>query len=156
MSIEFLFSKLQQEKATGELQTLQKDFYEQVDKLMFNLDNGTVSADGSKQRANTEKMLISLKEKRRQKILLYLAYNKPFPSSMPAEEETLCNEVKQIMNKDPTQIKMSRLKITSTVPEVLTTKGRKIGPFKQGEIVEIADIADAEFIIKNKIGEIIA
>ena len=101
-------------------------------------------------------MLASLKEKRKQKLLLYVAYNKPLPQTVPEEEEMLYNEVRRILNKDDSEAKIAHVKITSDIPEVLTTKGRKIGPFRQGEIVEIANSNDAEFIIKNKIGETVA
>jgi DNA replication initiation complex subunit (GINS family) len=155
ISTEFLFSLLQQEKATGELQQLQHDFYSQANSHLFALSKQPASEDAAKQLENSKKLLSSLKDKRRQKILLYIAYNKPLPPSVPEEEESLYNEIFLILNKNNTQAKVSKLKITSDIPEVLTSKGNKIGPFKQGEVVEISSSNDVEFIIKNKIGEIV-
>lgn len=156
MSAEFLFSLLQQEKATGELQQLQHDFYSMVNTFVTTLAAQTETEETSKRLENTKKMLTLLKERRKQKLLLYMAYNKPLPASVPEEEEDLYNEIYQVLHKSNSNGRISRLKITSDVPEVLTTQGRRIGPFKQGEVVEVADSSDVEFIVKNKIGEIVA
>lgn len=156
ITTELLFSALQREKATGELVPLQKDFYTQTSTFMDALDKTSVADENSKQLENARKMLVSLKERRKQKLLLYVAYNKPLPAVVPEEDEALYNEVRQVLNRDDRQIKISRLKINADIPEVLTTQGRRIGPYKQGEIVEVSNNNDAEFIVKNKIGEIVA
>ncbi len=155
MSTEFLFSALQQEKATGELQQLQHDFYAQANSYLFALSKLVPAEETAKQLENAKKLITSLKDRRKQKLLLYIAYNKPLPAAVPEEEESLYNEIYQILNKSNSQQKMSKLKINSDIPEVLTSQGRKIGPFKQGEIIEVSNSNDAEFIIKNKIGEIV-
>jgi DNA replication initiation complex subunit (GINS family) len=151
---EVLFSKLQNEKATGELLTLQKDFYSLVGALIAELESVTTE-EKKRQCENIKKMLFALKERRKQKVLMYLAYNKRMPQPIPEEEEVLYNEINKVLNKDASSIRISRLKIISTIPEVLTANGRKIGPFKQGEVVEISNSNDAEFILNNKIGEVI-
>ena len=101
-------------------------------------------------------MLASLIEKRRQKILLYIAYNKPLPAAVPAEDEKLYSDLRSVLSSNDSRVKISKLKITSDIPEVLTAEGRKIGPFRQGEVVEVTDSNDIEFMIKNKIGEIVS
>ncbi|MDE1855051.1 MAG: hypothetical protein KGH57_01890 [Candidatus Micrarchaeota archaeon] len=156
VSAEFLFSVLQQEKATGELQQLQQDFYIQADKYVASLSGKHRSEEDERQAENTKRMLASLLEKRKQKILLYIAYNKPLPASVPVEEEKLFNDIRGVLTKDDSITKISKMRITSDIPEVFTTEGRKIGPFRQGEVVEVSDSNDIEFIIKNKIGEIVA
>jgi len=156
LSTEFIFSVLQKEKATGELMSLQRDFYSQVELFIGALEKTSHVDENRRQLENATKMFASLKEKRKQKLLLYVAYNKPLPPIIPEEEENLYNEIRQILNKNDNQVKISRVKITSDIPEVLTSKGRRIGPYKQGEIIEISDSNDADFIVKNKIGEIVA
>jgi hypothetical protein len=156
MSAELLFSVLQQEKATGELQQLQHDFYAQVNSFLNSLTSNRDSEDQVRQAENTKRMAASLAEKRRQKILLYIAYNKPLPAIVPAEDEKLYNDIRGLMASGNSNAKISKLKINSDVPEVLTAQGRRIGPFRQGEIVEVSDGSDIEFMIKNKIGEIVA
>jgi hypothetical protein len=156
MSAELLFSVLQQEKATGELQQLRHDFYVQVNSFLNSLASNRDSEDQARQAENTKRMATSLAEKRRQKILLYIAYNKPLPAIVPAEDEKLYNDIRGLLASGNSNAKISKLKINSDVPEVLTAQGRRIGPFRQGEIVEVSDGSDIEFMIKNKIGEIVA
>jgi DNA replication initiation complex subunit (GINS family) len=155
LSTELLFSKLQQEKATGELAPLQVDFYSQATEFVNQLD-GRDNDENKKQQENSKRMLASLKERRKQKLLMYVAYNRPLPPIVPEEEERLYNEIRQMLNKEEQRVKISKFKINSDIPEVLTSQGRKIGPFKQGEVVEVSNNNDAEFIAKNKIGETVA
>ncbi|MCL5239283.1 MAG: hypothetical protein M1286_02315 [Candidatus Marsarchaeota archaeon] len=152
ITTEGLFSALQQEKSAGELMPLQHDFYAQAQVFLSSLKKDQ-TPDGTRALDNTEKILATLKNRRKQKILLYIAYNKPLPAPVPAEDEVLYNKIFAVMNKTDGGIKVSRMRITSDVPEVLTSKGKKIGPFKQGEIIEVMDNEDADFIIKNRIGE---
>lgn len=156
LSTELLFSKLQQEKTSGELSPLQADFYVQATLFINSLGEREHGEENAKQQENAKRMLASLKERRKQKLLMYVAYSKPLPSIVPEEEERLYNEIRQILNKEDQHAKISKFKITSDIPEVLTSQGRKIGPFKQGEVVEISNNNDAEFIVKNKIGETVA
>jgi DNA replication initiation complex subunit (GINS family) len=156
ISAELLFSLLQHEKATGELQQLQPDFYAQVNRFLDSLMSNRDSEEQSRQFENTKRMLASLAEKRKQKILLYIAYSKPLPAIVPVEDEKLYNDIRELLASGGSNQKISRLKIKSDIPEVLTTEGRRIGPFRQGEIVEVSDSSDIEFMIKNKIGEIVA
>ncbi len=147
-----MFSILQQEKSAGELQPLQHDFYALADRFISTLGEEQ-TPESNRVTDNARKILVSLKERRKQKILLYIAYSKPLPASVPEEEENIYNEIFQILNRTGNSPKIARLKITSDIPEVLTSGGRKIGPYKQGEIVEVSDTGDADFIIKNRIGE---
>lgn len=156
MSTPLLFSKLQQEKANGELTQLQIDFYTQATEFENSLNERDRNEENHNQQENFKKMLISLKERRKQKLLMYAAYGKPLPPIIPVEEERLYNEVRQLLAKEDQHVKISKFRITSDIPEVLTTNGRKLGPFKQGEVVEISNSNDAEFIVKNKIGETVA
>jgi hypothetical protein len=151
---ETIFSKLQAEKTTGELMPLQKDFYAQAIIFINGLEKES-SSEKAKQAENTKKMVAILKERRKQKLLVYLAYDRPLPQQMPDEEEVLYNEINKLLTKDIPNSKLSRLKITTNIPEVITAEGRKIGPYTQGEVIEVSNSGDAEFIVKNKIGETI-
>jgi DNA replication initiation complex subunit (GINS family) len=139
---------------TGELQPLQKDFYSLVSVLITGLERETGNSEKTKQAENTKKMIAILRERRKQKLLVYLAYDRPLPQQMPEEEEVLYNEINQLLTKEIPNSKLSRLKITAEIPEVITAEGRKIGPYKLGEVIEVSNSGDAEFIVKNKIGEI--
>ena len=58
------------------------------------------------QKANMEKILVNLFEKRKQKIFLYLAYNKPLPPQLDNSEQDFYNHLLEEMAKhriDPTK-----------------------------------------------------
>lgn len=153
ISTNFLFTRLNEEKNRGELTTLPKDFYMLVNEYVKSLCGAEASEAITKQAETTKKLVAGLIEKRRQKLLVYIAYNKTLPQPIPDEEEGLYNEIRKVLSTNSTKTRLSKIKITSDIPEILTPQGRKVGPFKQGELVELADDADVDFIIKNKIGE---
>ncbi|MGC8538362.1 MAG: hypothetical protein ACP5MK_00640 [Candidatus Micrarchaeia archaeon] len=149
-SAEKLFWLTQQERKVGEILPLPKTFYSETTEYVKKLE----SAGNKTEKENYEKMLYNLKEKRFQKILIYLAYGKSIPSQVPDEERFLYEKVKQLIdeakNSGP---KTVRIKINADLPELTTTTGNKIGPFKQNQIIEVINSSDAEFILNNKLGE---
>lgn len=142
-SEEELFEVLKTEKTKGELQPLPKEFYKK-----YTEKEQTASP-------NLTKTLSSLKEKRTQKMLVYIAYGKPLPRPLPAEEEEAYNKIKQILKKENVDKLSTKIKINADLPEILTPNNNKLGPFKQNEIVELQEASDIKFIIENKIGEIL-
>jgi DNA replication initiation complex subunit (GINS family) len=153
ITTEMLFTRLNEEKSKGELVPLQKEFYTAATEFVKTLEVGTENDPGQKQAENTRRLLENLKEKRRQKLLIYLAYEKPLPHPIPEEEEALYNKIRKILNRSEEKASVATVKITADIPEVFTSEGRKIGPYKQGEIVEVPNSGDIEFMVKNKIGE---
>lgn len=141
-SEEELFDVLKQEKARGELMPLPKDFYRRF-------------SQNERASQNISKTLFSLKEKRTQKLLVYMAYGKQLPQPLPAEEEEAYNRIKQILKKENADKTSTKIKINTDLPEILTPNNSKLGPFKQNEIVELREPQDIKFIIENKIGEIL-
>lgn len=153
ITTELLFSKLNEEKNRGELTVLQKDFYSASTEFLKGLESGQVSQSNPRQAENTRRLVENLKEKRRQKLLIYLAYGKPLPQPVPEEEEALYNEIRKILNRDE-ESRVATVKILADVPEVLTPEGRKVGPYKQGDVIVVPNRADVEFMVKNRIGEV--
>jgi hypothetical protein len=153
---DLLFSTLNEEREKGALAPLPKEFYSEATLFIENM-GGDAPGGKVKQVSNARRMLHELKEKRRQKLLIYLAYDKPLPQPVPDEEEALYNEIRRILNRTAEgSERTARIKILADVPEILTSEGKKIGPYKQGAVVEMPRGADAEFVLKNKIGELIA
>ena len=114
-----IFEVLEKEKATGNLLPLDQDFYRKAEDYISILKN----SGNEKEVSNIEKLVKQLRHKRQQKLLIYLAYEKPLPKPMPAEEETLYNEILKILNKNDEQIKVTRIKILADLPEVITPEG---------------------------------
>ncbi len=151
---EVLFEKLQAEKKTGELLTLPIDFYQAAEKEEKRLElNSTF--ENKHYLENFKKLLNQLKERRIQKVLIYLAYNKQLPQPIPKEEEDIYNKVKELISGESKVKPSTKIKINIDIPEIITPKGSKIGPFSKGQIVEMEDNSEVEFILQNKIGEII-
>lgn len=149
ISAESLFDILQEEKRTGEIKQLPKDFYKKAAQHM------QTSFDGQYV-ANFKKLLTGIKERRVQKVLIYLAYNKQLPAQVPEEEERLYRSIKTLLvEKQESMDGIKKIKILTDLPEVLTTRGSKVGPYKQNQVVELTDDTDVDFLVNNKLGEII-
>lgn len=144
---EEIFNLLKSEKKTGEIIPLRKTFYKEAEEL--------AKQQTQEQSQNTERALNIIKEKRTQKILIYLAYDKALPQPLPQEEEETYARIEQIINKANPQAKTRKIKITAHIPEIITSTGNKLGPYEQNEIIELYDNSDIKFIIDNKIGETI-
>ncbi|MGC8662290.1 MAG: hypothetical protein ACP5RT_00690 [Candidatus Micrarchaeia archaeon] len=152
---EFLFEKLQQEKKTGELLSLPVDFYKLAELFeKKSTENNIVESD--RYIENFKKLLRQLKERRLQKVLIYLAYNKQLPKPVPKEEEDIYNRIKTIINQDNTNQEPKKIKINEDLPEVIAPSGNKIGPFSKGQVIEMEEYSIIDFILQNKIGEIIS
>ncbi|MGC8671863.1 MAG: hypothetical protein ACP5TJ_03155 [Candidatus Micrarchaeia archaeon] len=149
MDFETVFSVLEKEKSTGELQPLNTNFYKEVSEFVASVKDSASKSE----LANLEKMVSQLKEKRKQKILIYIAYNRRLPEPVPEEEETLYNEIVKILNKGEKKAETAKIKILADLPEIITPEGKKLGPFKNGEVIELEDQNDINFVITNKIGE---
>ncbi len=153
ITTELLFSILQKEKSTGELIPLQHDFYSEARKFLAVLEMNVRDDESKNTAENARNVFAMLCERRRQKLLLYIAYGKQLPASLPVVEEGLYNEIINVLNQTAQRPKPAKLRILADVPEVLTKTGKKIGPYKKGEVVELFDSSDAEFVAENKIGE---
>jgi len=144
---EVLFAKLSAERKTGELLQLPEDFFEKAS-----------AAPGAREpdvQANNDKLLNTLKAKRIQKLLIYLAYDRPLPHPIPYEEEILYKEIKSLLDNGGASRKTRRIRVLADVPELVTPNGDKLGPYRRDEIIETSKESDAQFILKNKIGEIV-
>ena len=148
--IEELFDKVDKEKKTGELLPLPKDFYKRVREKIY-VSSRTNNAGFSTTSAT--KLVESLKARRIQKILTYLAYGKQIPVPVPEEEELLYTQIKKLVEQEQGNKNKIKIKIVSEIPEISTPYGKKIGPYKQNEIIETNDKQDIEFILNNNIGE---
>ena len=149
-SVNSLYVLLKTEQKTGEVIPLPEDFYLKINEKLK--ANGNTDSDEYK---STLKITNSLRERRLQKILVYLAYNKELPHPLPSEEEDLYIQIKNIINKNNKEPKPEKVKIAKTIPQIVAPSGNRLGPYEQNEIVHIYDHADAKFMIENKIGEII-
>ena len=148
-TINYLNNLLKNENRTGEITSLPRNFYKNIEEK-----EKTFPKD-SDELKSMSKIFNLLKEKRRQKILVYLAYNKEIPRPLPSEEEDLYTQIRIILNKSQGETKPQKIKFWKSIPEIITSTGNKMGPYEQDEIVLLYDLSDIKFIIDNKLGEII-
>lgn len=135
---------------------MQQDYYSSAIHFISLLEADSRNEESRNTAENAKNVFAALRERRKQKLLLYIAYNKQLPASLPVEEESLYNEITNLLNQNAPKPKPTRLRILSDVPEVLTKTGKKIGPYKKDEVVELFDNLDVEFVAENKIGEVVA
>lgn len=149
ITVSNLSSVLKNEQKTGEISSLAPDFYMNIRSKIKNIE---VNSDEYK---NLSKLMNAIKEKRIQKLLVYIAYNKDVPKPLPAEEEDLYIQIKKILTDNSPEQKHVRIKITHSIPQIVTSTGSKIGPFEQNEIIRTDNISDVKYLVENKIGELI-
>ncbi|MEM0149009.1 MAG: hypothetical protein QW346_01970 [Candidatus Micrarchaeaceae archaeon] len=154
VNFETLSEKINEEKKTGEILPIQKDFYMRAEQYLSLLDKESGNEIVALQAQNFRKLLRSLKERRIQKILIYLAYNKKITTMLADEEAEMYKAIKKLIDEatDGAE-KAKKIKIITNTPEILMPDGSKIGPFTQNQIIETDNQAELEFILKNKIGE---
>ncbi len=126
-----------------------KDFYNKNKNETKNPEMETAE----KQKENHDKLIEALKAKRLQKILTYMAYGRSLPDQIPEEEERLYIRINNIIKEEKAGNNKTKIKIVSDMPELVTPEGRKIGPFAKDSIIDLESEKEAEFLIKNKLGE---
>lgn len=149
ITTEEIFNKLNEERKTGELLPLSKEFYENA---KTDLDEAPLE-NAAKHLENRNKVMAMLKTRRTQKILTYIAYGRALPRPIPEEEERLYIRINRIIEEENGSAKTTKIRITADTPELITAEGRKLGPFGKNTVIEVENRSDLEFLIKNKIGE---
>ncbi|MCL5428026.1 MAG: hypothetical protein M1321_02485 [Candidatus Marsarchaeota archaeon] len=143
---EMVYARLSEERKTGELLQLPYNFYSEAAAAAASLP--------PEEKDNNDKLLNTLKAKRIQKLLIYLAYDRQPPQGLPREEMELYKKVKTLLDGSAGADKNSKVRVLADVPELATPSGSVIGgPYKANEIIELDDENQVEFILKNKIGE---
>lgn len=149
MSINMLVNLLKTEKKSGEVTTLGPDFYAKIAEKLK-----AYPTDSDEYR-NTKKVADAIRERRTQKVLVYIAYGKELPRPVPTEEEDLYIQIKNILNKSGDGARPSKIKVAKHIPQIVTPAGNRIGPYEQNEVVNIYDRADAKFMVDNKLGDVV-
>ncbi|MDE1865996.1 MAG: hypothetical protein KGH94_05160 [Candidatus Micrarchaeota archaeon] len=153
ISYDYIWNLCQKEKQTNQLLQLPKTFYDDTINYLAR------SQLAEPQKTNMEKLLVDLLEKRKQKIFMYLAYNKTLPPQIDSSEQELYNALLEAAAKhrmDPARkIKSNKLLRSLTdIPEIVLPSGRKLGPLKKNEILDMQDsAADVTYLISNAICE---
>lgn len=150
ISVDSLYTMVQAERKTGEVIPLPKEFYRSAELRLQIIEKSQDMAHVN----NFKKLLASIKERRIQKLLIYLAYNKLLPMQVPEEEEELYRKVKLLLeSKQDGTARIKRVRVTTEMPELMMPNGAKSGPYKQNQVLEITNDYETEFLLNNKLGE---
>jgi DNA replication initiation complex subunit (GINS family) len=148
-----LWQLTQKEKQSNELQQLPKTFYDDINIFIKSLEDGEEEQINVKK--NTIKLINELFERRKQKILIYVAYKKQIPQPAIQKEQSLYTELHNVLDKtnfDFGEAKPNKQEFRSlqTIPEIILPSGKKVGPFEKDQIVELnADEEDIKFLLTN-------
>ena len=76
ISYDLLWQLVQKEKQTNELQLLPKTFFSDTIKLLESMDKKDMTEEETNTKKNTTKLIFEIYERRKQKLLIYVAYKK--------------------------------------------------------------------------------
>ncbi len=142
------------------MQPIPKTFYKDAVDFMANLKQTATSKQVTKE--STSKILNELFEKRKQKILIYVAYKKQLPQPASMLENEFYSKVLEIANANrietielAAKTNIIELKSLRDIPEIVLPSGAKVGPLTKNQAIELKDPIekDIEFLVSNTICE---
>lgn len=157
ITYDYLWQAYQKEKQTNQLLLIPKTFYDDVIKF---ISTSTQTNPEVSLKENTINLINNFFEKRKQKIILYVAYNRPLPQPISSNELEFYNKLLQITKEtrldltySKTDLKTNSLKSIRDIPEIILPSGGKVGPLKKDQIIEMADEQDKTYLVENNICE---
>ncbi|MCL5430581.1 MAG: hypothetical protein M1504_03865 [Candidatus Marsarchaeota archaeon] len=159
-SYEMLWQVTQKEKQSNELQPLPKTFYDDVSSYLKQFDKKELSDDEANTKKNTLKLLNELYDRRKQKVLIYVAYKKQLPQPAILKEQEFYNLILEETSKNTINISSIQkqdtkvLRTLQALPEIILPSGRKLGPVEKGQLIEVSNKEDdIKFLINTTICE---
>jgi len=151
-----LWRIVQKEKQSNDLQILQKSIYSEILDYINSFKNTNLSEESEIIKKNTIKLLDELYEKRKQKILIYVAYKKPIPQPTIKLEEDFYNKIIEIISKDKILDLLNNnktlLKISKELNvEIRLPSGKLIGPLIKDSFLEVENKEDIDYLLNNSI-----
>lgn len=158
ITYDYLWQAYQKEKQTNQLLLIPKTFYEDIFKFINSVQSSTSFNQTTKD--NTIMLVNDFFDKRKQKILIYIAYNKQLPQPISNNELEFYNKLLQIVKEEKLDLttqakaKTNSLKSMKDIPEIILPSGNKIGPLSKNQIIEIENQQDKSYLLENTICEI--
>jgi DNA replication initiation complex subunit (GINS family) len=154
LSYDYLWQALQKEKQTNQLLLLPRTFYEDVMGFINNKAKGSDLAA----RENAPKLIAEFFERRKQKILIYIAYNKPLPQPINSNELEFYNRVLQVVKSEKLENTVQiaatpSLRSLKDIPEIMLPSGNRIGPVKKDQVISLENEQDKVYLLENAICE---
>lgn len=159
ITYETLWQVAQKEKSTNELQLLPKTFYEEIHAFVTDLEKEE-SREAQTTKKNTVSLVDELYERRKQKIMLYVAYKKPIPQPAIQKEIDFYNRLLDTSKENRLEISedakpgTKTLRALQNLPEIILPSGKRIGPLEKNQILELKENEeDIKFLLNNTICE---
>ncbi|MGH2510317.1 MAG: hypothetical protein ACRDHZ_23325 [Ktedonobacteraceae bacterium] len=161
LSYDYLWQACQKEKQTNQLLLVPKTFYDDIAEYINSLPAPGPNEADSCMKANSIKLLNEIFERRKQKIMLYVAYNKQLPQPISNLELEFYNRLTEVARATRLEHQSMRkssgaaLRSLKDIPEIILPSGNKIGPLKKDQVLEMRKDSDPdiEFLTKNMICE---
>ena len=157
ISYNYLWQAYQKEKQTNQLLLIPKTFYqdtiEHIKKAKSEPNPNFTMID------NTTKLLNEFFEKRKQKIMIYIAFNKQLPKPVADSELEFYNRLLQVARSEVLELSVATKKNTITlksvkdIPEIILPSGNRLGPLKRDQMVDAISEQDINYLIENAICE---
>jgi len=157
ITYDYLWQAYQKEKQTNQLLLVPKTFYEDSFEFITNLK--TTKDHDPTVVENATRLLNDFFDKRKQKILIYIAYNRQLPQPISNNELEFYNKTLQIVKSEKLDLIVQQKNITLTlksikdIPEIILPSGNKIGPLKKDQIVDATNEQDRKYLMENTICE---
>ena len=130
---------------------LHKDFYGDVELFIEKLSDPT-NPEMATIKANIIKISNDIFNRRKQKVLLYVAYKRPLPSQSPAIESRIYESISETMNcgleGKINAVTEQAMEVLDNIPEVMMPNGSKIGPLSKGQRISITNNEEAKFLVE--------
>lgn len=154
ITYDLLWQILQREKQTNEIQMVPKTFFHDIAGLIKELEKEKTE-ESEQTKRNMIKLSNDLYERRKQKILIYIAYGRQLPQPLPQVEVDFYGKVTGAFKSNifsahlSGESKDSLLESLYDIPEMLLPSGNKIGPLTKSQSVSVENTDDATFLINN-------
>lgn len=141
----------QKEKQSTKLQQIPKTFY--ADVFSFAAGGPAPTEAEATTKENVRRLADNIYERRKQKMLAYLAYSQQPPQPLPPEEERFYSRLYSIIKDDRLEggVRQNTLTATQNVPKIVLPSGSEVGPLAKDESVSVEDGTDREFLISNNL-----
>lgn len=142
----------QKERQSNELQQIPKTFYEDVLKHIHSINTASEIQKTTKE--NLLRTLNNIYERRKQKILVYVAYSQSIPQ-VPSQELNLYEKISKLVNAEKMNIdgpiESKPLLVIQDIPRIVLPSGKEIGPLEKDQSIALDEGEDKNFLISNNI-----
>lgn len=158
LNYDLLWQFVQKERQTNELQPLPKTFYDDMRTALSTTEDKNLTEDEINTKKNALRLMSEIYERRKQKILIYVAYKKQLPQPAIQAEQQFYNTLIETTNNNKLDMQRPKeggkqtLQTLQALPEIILPSGKKIGPLEKDQTVVIdADEEDIKFLVSNTI-----